>query len=205
MGKIETWLAANEDVDFWSSYVGRNVIRFYLPLAILPPSDHPRRSSSWRRDLDARKLPRRTGEDTDRNLPGGNQPGQPAGDGAADRLAASMAPERSRRRDAARQGLRSRRGDRKSSGRGPGPFRLDRTGETAADRDQPGPGAASRPDEPESVGDPADGRVGRTRHATARRDLPGQRRGAGEFAGPHFARQFCPRCRFRFLAAAPSP
>ncbi|MBP7240802.1 efflux RND transporter permease subunit [Amaricoccus sp.] len=38
--QIEGWLAANEDVDHFSSYVGRNVVRFYLPLAILPPSDH---------------------------------------------------------------------------------------------------------------------------------------------------------------------
>jgi multidrug efflux pump subunit AcrB len=38
--RVEDWLAAREEVDFWTSYVGRNVIRFYLPLAILPPSDH---------------------------------------------------------------------------------------------------------------------------------------------------------------------
>jgi multidrug efflux pump subunit AcrB len=37
---IEAWLAESEDVDFWTSYIGRNVIRFYLPLAIQPPSDH---------------------------------------------------------------------------------------------------------------------------------------------------------------------
>lgn len=38
--KIEGWLAASPDVDSFTSYVGRNVVRFYLPLAILPPSDH---------------------------------------------------------------------------------------------------------------------------------------------------------------------
>ncbi|MBA3325441.1 MAG: efflux RND transporter permease subunit, partial [Rhodobacteraceae bacterium] len=38
--RIEDWLAENEDVDHWTSYIGRNVIRFYLPLAIQPSSDH---------------------------------------------------------------------------------------------------------------------------------------------------------------------
>jgi multidrug efflux pump subunit AcrB len=38
--RIEDWLGQNEDVDFWVSYIGRNVPRFYLPLSILPPSDH---------------------------------------------------------------------------------------------------------------------------------------------------------------------
>ena len=47
--RIEDWLAENEDVDFWTSYIGRNVIRFYLPLAILPPATTTRRSSSWPR------------------------------------------------------------------------------------------------------------------------------------------------------------
>jgi multidrug efflux pump subunit AcrB len=38
--RIEAHLAQSEDVDFWTSYIGRNVIRFYLPLSILPPSDN---------------------------------------------------------------------------------------------------------------------------------------------------------------------
>ena len=38
VGRVEDWLAANEDVDFWSAYIGRSVIRFYLPLAIEPPT-----------------------------------------------------------------------------------------------------------------------------------------------------------------------
>lgn len=38
--RIEDFLATRDEVDFWSAYVGRNVIRFYLPLAIQPPSDH---------------------------------------------------------------------------------------------------------------------------------------------------------------------
>lgn len=40
IGEIEEWLLGNEDVDFFTAYVGRNVIRFYLPLWIQPPSDH---------------------------------------------------------------------------------------------------------------------------------------------------------------------
>lgn len=40
VGRIEDWLGQSEDVDFWTAYIGRNVIRFYLPLAIQPPSDH---------------------------------------------------------------------------------------------------------------------------------------------------------------------
>ncbi len=52
--RVEAFLAASEDVDFWTSYVGRNVIRFYLPLAILPPSDHHSQIVVMARDLDAR-------------------------------------------------------------------------------------------------------------------------------------------------------
>ncbi len=52
--QIESWLAANEDVDFWSAYVGRNVIRFYLPLAILPPSDHHSQIVVMAKNLEAR-------------------------------------------------------------------------------------------------------------------------------------------------------
>jgi multidrug efflux pump len=52
--RIETWLAESKDVDFWSAYVGRNVIRFYLPLAILPPSNHHSQLVVMAKDLDAR-------------------------------------------------------------------------------------------------------------------------------------------------------
>ena len=52
--RIETKLGESEDVDFWSSYVGRNVIRFYLPLAILPPSDHHSQIVVMAKDIDAR-------------------------------------------------------------------------------------------------------------------------------------------------------
>jgi multidrug efflux pump subunit AcrB len=52
--RIEDYLAASEDVDFWTSYIGRNVIRFYLPLAILPPSDHHSQIVVMATDLDAR-------------------------------------------------------------------------------------------------------------------------------------------------------
>lgn len=52
--KIEAWLGDSENVDFWSSYVGRNVIRFYLPLAILPPSDHHSQIVVMAKDIDAR-------------------------------------------------------------------------------------------------------------------------------------------------------
>lgn len=38
--RIEDFLGSRDEVDFWSSYIGRNVIRFYLPLAIQPPSNH---------------------------------------------------------------------------------------------------------------------------------------------------------------------
>ena len=52
--RIESFLKQNEDVDFWTSYIGRNVIRFYLPLAILPPSDHHSQIVVMANDLDAR-------------------------------------------------------------------------------------------------------------------------------------------------------
>jgi multidrug efflux pump subunit AcrB len=38
--RIEAWLAANEDVEAFSAFVGQNVIRFYLPLDIRPPADN---------------------------------------------------------------------------------------------------------------------------------------------------------------------
>jgi multidrug efflux pump subunit AcrB len=53
--QIEAWLAKDEDVNFWSSYIGRNVIRFYLPLAILPPSNHHSQIVVMAKDLDARQ------------------------------------------------------------------------------------------------------------------------------------------------------
>ena len=52
--KIEEWLAKNDEVASWSSYIGRNVIRFYLPLAILPPSNHHSQIVVMAKDLDAR-------------------------------------------------------------------------------------------------------------------------------------------------------
>ena len=54
IGRVEDWLAESEDVDFWTAYIGRNVIRFYLPLAIQPPSDHHSQIVVMARDLDAR-------------------------------------------------------------------------------------------------------------------------------------------------------
>jgi multidrug efflux pump subunit AcrB len=55
VGRIEDWLAANEDVDFWSAYIGQNVIRFYLPLAIESPSDHQSQIVVMATDLEARE------------------------------------------------------------------------------------------------------------------------------------------------------
>jgi len=54
ISKVEEYLAASEDVDFWTSYIGRNVMRFYLPLAILPPSDHHSQIVVIATDLEAR-------------------------------------------------------------------------------------------------------------------------------------------------------
>lgn len=54
VGRIDAWLATSEDVDFWTSYIGRNVIRFYLPLSILPPSDHHSQIVVMAKDLPAR-------------------------------------------------------------------------------------------------------------------------------------------------------
>ncbi len=52
--RIEEWLGKSDDVDFSSAYVGRNVVRFYLPLAIQPPSDHHSQIVVMAKDLDAR-------------------------------------------------------------------------------------------------------------------------------------------------------
>jgi multidrug efflux pump subunit AcrB len=50
----EKFLKQSKDVDYWSAYVGRNVIRFYLPLAILPPSDHHSQMVVLAKDIDSR-------------------------------------------------------------------------------------------------------------------------------------------------------
>lgn len=52
--RIEGFLAERDEVDFWSSYIGRNVIRFYLPLAIQPPSDHQSQIVVMTRGVDER-------------------------------------------------------------------------------------------------------------------------------------------------------
>jgi multidrug efflux pump subunit AcrB len=54
IARIEAYLAQSEDVDFWTSYIGRNVIRFYLPLAIRPPTDNHSQIVVMATDLDAR-------------------------------------------------------------------------------------------------------------------------------------------------------
>ena len=40
VARIETFLEGREGVGLATSFIGRNVERFYLPLAILPPSDN---------------------------------------------------------------------------------------------------------------------------------------------------------------------
>jgi multidrug efflux pump subunit AcrB len=53
--RIEDWIEASGDAQFYTSYVGRNVIRFYLPLAIRPPSDNHSQIVVMANDLDARQ------------------------------------------------------------------------------------------------------------------------------------------------------
>jgi multidrug efflux pump subunit AcrB len=54
ISRIEDWLGASEDVDTYAAYIGRNVIRFYLPLAIQAPSDHHSQIVVMAKDFDAR-------------------------------------------------------------------------------------------------------------------------------------------------------
>ncbi|MCX7288297.1 MAG: efflux RND transporter permease subunit [Rhodobacterales bacterium] len=54
VSRVEAWLKDSDDVDFWTSYIGRNVIRFYLPLDILPPSDHHSQIVVMAKDIEAR-------------------------------------------------------------------------------------------------------------------------------------------------------
>ncbi|MFG6083598.1 efflux RND transporter permease subunit [Paracoccus litorisediminis] len=51
---IEAFVAGTGEAQFFTSYIGRNVIRFYLPLAIQPPSDHHSQIVVMARDLEAR-------------------------------------------------------------------------------------------------------------------------------------------------------
>ena len=50
----DKFLKKSDDVDYWSAYIGRNVIRFYLPLAILPPSDHHSQMVVLAKNLESR-------------------------------------------------------------------------------------------------------------------------------------------------------
>lgn len=52
--RIEAFIEASGDAEFYTSYVGRNVIRFYLPLDIRPPSDNHSQIVVMARDLEAR-------------------------------------------------------------------------------------------------------------------------------------------------------
>jgi multidrug efflux pump subunit AcrB len=52
--RIETFIAESGDAESITSYVGRNVIRFYLPLDIQPPSDHQAQIVVMSKDLEAR-------------------------------------------------------------------------------------------------------------------------------------------------------
>lgn len=51
---IEEFIAQSGEAQFFTSYIGRNVIRFYLPLAILPPSNHHSQIVVMANDLEAR-------------------------------------------------------------------------------------------------------------------------------------------------------
>lgn len=53
--RIETFVAETGDAESITSYVGRNVIRFYLPLDIQPPSDHQAQIVVMSKDLAARE------------------------------------------------------------------------------------------------------------------------------------------------------
>ncbi len=53
--RIEDWIDTSGDAEFYASYVGRNVIRFYLPLSIRPPSDNHSQIVIMANDLDARQ------------------------------------------------------------------------------------------------------------------------------------------------------
>ncbi|MCF1709088.1 efflux RND transporter permease subunit [Tabrizicola sp. J26] len=53
--RIEDHIKESGEAQFYSSYVGRNVIRFYLPLSIEPPSDHHSQIVVMAKDFDARQ------------------------------------------------------------------------------------------------------------------------------------------------------
>jgi multidrug efflux pump len=52
--RIENWIEESGDAEFYTSYVGRNVIRFYLPLSIRPPSDNASQIVIMAKDFEAR-------------------------------------------------------------------------------------------------------------------------------------------------------
>jgi multidrug efflux pump len=52
--RIEKWIEESGEAQFYTSYVGRNVIRFYLPLSIRPPSDNASQIVVMANDFEAR-------------------------------------------------------------------------------------------------------------------------------------------------------
>jgi multidrug efflux pump subunit AcrB len=52
---IEDHIEESGEAQFYTSYIGRNVIRFYLPLAIQPPSDHHSQIVVMANDFEARE------------------------------------------------------------------------------------------------------------------------------------------------------
>jgi multidrug efflux pump len=53
--RIETFITETGEAEFFTSYIGRNVIRFYLPLSIRPPSDHHSQIVVMAKDIEARE------------------------------------------------------------------------------------------------------------------------------------------------------
>ena len=188
--RIEDWLGKNQNVDFWSSYVGRNVIRFYLPLAILPPSNHHSQIVVMAKDLDARvRLQQELEKFLTDTFPEAISRVSPLEMGPPIGWPLQWRLSGPRRRSAEGQGVLTGGGDRKSPGSRPGPLRLDRASPPIADRDRPGPGTTPGPDEPRPVGHPANSGVGCAHYAVARRDLSGERRRARAFRKSRLARQ----------------
>uniref|UniRef100_A4WY77 Efflux transporter, RND family, MFP subunit n=1 Tax=Cereibacter sphaeroides (strain ATCC 17025 / ATH 2.4.3) TaxID=349102 RepID=A4WY77_CERS5 len=55
VARIEAFIAGSGEAQSWTSYVGRNVIRFYLSLDIRPPSDHQSQIVVMTKDFAARE------------------------------------------------------------------------------------------------------------------------------------------------------
>ena len=145
--RMETVLAKDEDVRFFTAYTGAGAPRFYLSLNPELPNPGYAQFIVMTRDLEARERVRsRLMATVDETFPRYVGAGHASGAGSAGRLPGAVPHRRARHSGRAldRARRRARRGRESPGARRPA--RLERSGPYAARRSRPGQGACARSD-----------------------------------------------------------